>query len=360
MFDKRSDWTHELIRCGSPRNNNNREWRVLSIDTETQLPSHSLPLHYVVPNAMSDSDYLRDAEKFRDSRNAIWVFGYEAAALVRMADLLPDIGDALVENKMIETIRGCHPLKLAPRLVELAKELPSVPEIGEAYKKLRQLCTPDTAKLFSQQDDKFLKSLESSGWLLYVTQCLRVADEAARRMRVHGHSVILQENEGRDLCCIVSSLTQLILDPHARTISGFQSLVQKEWIALGHPFCDRMGHVAKGETAAATTTAAAAAAQLPPEVCPLFLLFLDCTWQLVHQFVEQFEFTETYLITVWDSVFIPIFDTFQFNCEHDRLKATRDGKVSERAAGYVVWIIICDSPLQFICQVLRYGYKWFS
>lgn len=43
--------------------------------------------------------------------------------------------------------------------------------------------------------------------------------------------------------CLVSSLTQIILDPYFRTKFGFQSLVQKEWVAMGHPFANRLGHV---------------------------------------------------------------------------------------------------------------------
>ena len=31
--------------------------------------------------------------------------------------------------------------------------------------------------------------------------------------------------------------------PHFRTISGFESLVQKEWVAMGHPFTTRRGLV---------------------------------------------------------------------------------------------------------------------
>lgn len=55
----------------------------------------------------------------------------------------------------------------------------------------------------------------------------------------------LLEGAGRDLCCVISSLVQLLLDSHFRTITGFQSLLQKEWVAGGHPFCDRLGHIVK-------------------------------------------------------------------------------------------------------------------
>lgn len=51
------------------------------------------------------------------------------------------------------------------------------------------------------------------------------------------------EGAGRDICCVISSLVQLLIDPHFRLITGFQTLLQKEWIAAGHPFCDRLGHL---------------------------------------------------------------------------------------------------------------------
>ena len=38
---------------------------------------------------------------------------------------------------------------------------------------------------------------------------------------------------------VVSSLAQLMMDPHFRSIPGFQCLVQKEWVAMGHPFTFR-------------------------------------------------------------------------------------------------------------------------
>lgn len=55
------------------------------------------------------------------------------------------------------------------------------------------------------------------------------------------------EEEDRDLNCVVSSLAQLMLDPHYRSLVGFQSLVQKEWVMAGHRFLDRCNHLNKSD-----------------------------------------------------------------------------------------------------------------
>lgn len=94
----------------------------------------------------------------------------------------------------------------------------------------------------------------------YVSEYLTLATQAAKSLS-ENISVVLQEGknkikcaynlnfiflninlfqgDGMDYCALVSSLTQLLLDSHFRTIKGFQSLIQKDWIALGHPFSDR-------------------------------------------------------------------------------------------------------------------------
>lgn len=228
MFNKKSDWVSELHRCGA----STKDWRVLYIDNETSLPGNSMPMSYVIPKDITDEDYLQTAHTFRGERNAIWVYQYESASLIRMAELA-DKTDSRMENVVIERVRACHPTKRQPYIMDLTK--PTLQIINASYQKLRQLCTPDSPKTFSEQDDKFLKHLEASSWLLNVSQCLSYAHDVAGRMK-NGETVILQENEGRDMCCLISSLTQIILDAYVRTINGFQSLVQKEWVALGHPF----------------------------------------------------------------------------------------------------------------------------
>ncbi|NXR80645.1 MTMRB protein, partial [Pycnonotus jocosus] len=111
------------------------------------------------------------------------------------------------------------------------------------------------------------------------------------------------EPSDRDLNCLLASLVQLLGDPHARSLPGFQSLVQREWVAAGHPFPHRLGLLCR---------------DTPREEAPVFLLFLDCTWQLLWQFPADFGFTEAFLLALHDSSFSPYFSTFRFSCQHQR------------------------------------------
>lgn len=67
MFDKKVDWSQELIRCGAIG------WRVLSIERENKIPLGTLPMHFVIPKSVTEIEYLKLANCFRDSRTAIWV-----------------------------------------------------------------------------------------------------------------------------------------------------------------------------------------------------------------------------------------------------------------------------------------------
>lgn len=51
---------------------------------------------------------------------------------------------------------------------------------------------------------------------------------------------------------------------------------------------------------------------------PLFMLFLDCVWQMMNQYPAAFEFTEAYLTVLSDSMWIPLFSTFLFNSSKQR------------------------------------------
>lgn len=254
FYRDKIDWTCELNRCGA------QNWRVISIDQDDAFPSGSLPRHFVIPQCLSDGDYNELARSFRNERAAIWVYSLGNVSLVRMAELMPTITDTRQENKMLETVRRCDPSRKL-HFVQLSKYLPSNQDVFISYTKLRDLMTPDSTRQFmvsvndkfnihnlminqmlkkrifflQQQDHRFYTLLDKTCWMLYVSLCLKYANESAEKMRME-HSVVLQENEGRDMCCLISSLIQIILDPYYRTTSGFESLIQKDWISLGHPF----------------------------------------------------------------------------------------------------------------------------
>lgn len=311
-YGDENDWNHELERCGI--SSQHGAWRVL--ERKSPGSSDALPRCFVIPRHLTDEKYLDLCKSFRCNRAAVWVWSTGSASLLRMADLTPELlnnpketsTNKKIENLMLEHIRMCADIKsAAPKCIELTKGLPSIQDVYQSYVRLRTLCAPISDRELMTQDEKFLTQLEKTCWLLYVSLCLKTANEAAKCLQ-EGESVVLQENEGRDMNCVISSIIQVLLDPFYRTINGFQMLIQKEWVALGHPFCDRIGHVYNKQS----------------ERSPLFLLFLDCVWQVLQQFPGSFEYSETFLTTIWDMVFLPIFDTFQFNSEADRLSAVHE------------------------------------
>ncbi|XP_018306060.1 myotubularin-related protein 10-B isoform X2 [Mycetomoellerius zeteki] len=277
LFRDISDWQNELKRslCSDETK---KGWRLSMVNAKFQL-CPSLSQYVVVPASVTDNQLTDAARHFQER---------------------------MQENIMFENVRKSHPQKIPPVVIELNKEI-NVKLIAASFTKFINLCTPENIRQFWIQDNNFYSLLENTKWLKYISYCLQKTVEVCDRLNL-GISVILQEGAARDLCCVISSLAQLLLDHHFRTIAGFQSLLQKEWVAGGHPFCDRLGHIVKANS----------------EKSPLFLLYLDCVWQLCQQYPTEFEFTETYLTTLWDAAHVSIFDTFIFNCERDRAVAAMD------------------------------------
>uniref|UniRef100_A0AAZ3SP34 Myotubularin-related protein 12 n=1 Tax=Oncorhynchus tshawytscha TaxID=74940 RepID=A0AAZ3SP34_ONCTS len=185
---------------------------------------------------------------------------------------------------------------------DLSDTLPTVQDILLSYNKFKQFFLIDNTTEFWMSDMKWFSSLDNCGWLDIIRQCLQKAVEVVESLEKENTNVLIMEEGGSDLCCVVSSLVQLMLDPYYRTLLGFQSLVQKEWVAGGHAFLDRSNHL-----------------HLKDKVeSPVFLLFLECVWQLQQQHGPAFQFSETYLTVLSDSVHVPVFTTFLFNNDGHR------------------------------------------
>ncbi|TNN87525.1 Myotubularin-related protein 10 [Liparis tanakae] len=204
-----------------------------------------------------------------------------------------------ISPRVFSAITKSHPQRSEVFKSELDKCLPNIQDIQTAFIKIRQICVIDP---FEEAEERWLSSIENTRWMEYVRVFLKHSAEMMYLMEGKNTSVILQEEEDRDLNCVVSSLVQLMLDPHYRSLVGFQSLVQKEWVMAGHRFLDRCNHLKKNDK----------------DESPLFMLFLDCVWQMMNQYPAAFEFTEAYLTVLSDSMWIPLFSTFLFNSPKQR------------------------------------------
>ncbi|CAL8364679.1 unnamed protein product [Gadus morhua 'NCC'] len=288
LFACSSDWDREIKRTGAA------EWRVCSVNQGYGV-SPSLPEFFVVPASLADQDLRQYAEAFSGQRLPVWCWNHpNGSALTRMAAITDPLQQKRLDQRICNAIIKSHPQRGDVHKADLDKNLPSLQQVNNSLVRLRHICVIDP---FEETEEKWLSSVENSQWLDYVRTFLKHSCDVVYILEGLNASVILQEEEGRDLSCVVSSLVQIMVDPHFRSLSGFQSLVQKEWVMAGHRFLDRCNHLKKSDK----------------EESPLFLLFLDCVWQLMNQYPSAFEFTETYLALLSDSMWVPVFSTFLFN-----------------------------------------------
>lgn len=272
--------------------------------------STCLPEYFVVPSSLADQDLKTFSHAFVGRRMPLWCWSHaNGSALVRMALVKDALQQRKVDQRICNAITKSHPQRSDVYKSDLDKTLPNIQEIQAAFVKLKQLCVNEP---FEDTEEKWLSSLEGTRWLEHVRAFLRLSAELVYTLESRHVSVVLQEEEGRDLSCIVASLVQVMLDPYFRTIPGFQSLIQKDWVMAGHPFLDRCSHLRRSE-----------------KESPLFLLFLDATWQLLEQHPAAFEFSETYLAVLGDSTHISLFGTFLFNSPHQRVKQSTEFAISK-------------------------------
>ncbi|EGB11580.1 hypothetical protein AURANDRAFT_11784, partial [Aureococcus anophagefferens] len=141
-----------------------------------------------------------------------------------------------------------------------------------------------------------------------VRRLLRAAWHVADRAHRRRCRVLVHCSHGWDRTSQVAALAQLLLDAECRTMRGFARLVEKDFVAFGHPFATRLAHGReRGGDRGADDQAA-----------PILVQFLDAAFQLTALFPEHFEFGSAYLVAVADAAHGCRFGTFLFDTEGDR------------------------------------------
>ncbi|KAG4395258.1 hypothetical protein GLYMA_20G189100v4 [Glycine max] len=162
-----------------------------------------------------------------------------------------------------------------------------------------------------------VSTLGDSGWLLHVQNVLAGAAWIAARVAMENASVLVHCSDGWDRTSQLVSLANLLLDPYYRTFTGFQALVDKDWLAFGHPFSDRVGMPSVSGTGNVPfeLSRQSSTSNFPPSpmrqssgtfvsqppasshshnsnnYSPIFLQWVDCVSQLLRIYPFAFEFS---------------------------------------------------------------------
>lgn len=228
--------------------------------------------------------------------------------------------------------------------------------------------------------------LHQSSWLRHIHNVLDGSAIIACRIGIMYSHVLIHCSDGWDRTSQLSALAQIMLDPYYRTLQGFIVLVEKDWLSFGHMFRLRSGHlnhedwftvqkdalagskIHPGENdgrndafqnvlsgarrffnqnrddADLSAISEAASGQVvddeattPKMVSPVFHQFLDCTYQLLRQNQNRFEFNERFLRRLLYHLYSCQYGTFLYNSEKQRV----DARVTERTSS--VWDY-------FLCQ----------
>ncbi|NXM25733.1 MTMR9 protein, partial [Oxyruncus cristatus] len=306
------------------------EWRLSCINKEFSVcPSY--PPVVIVPKCITDEE-LRKVAMFRHgSRFPVLSYYHRKNGMIMMRSSQPLTGtngrrckedEKLINASLRPGKRGyiidTRSLNVAqqarakgggfeqevhyPQWRRIHKGIERFNILQESLIKLVEACNDQSHNM-----DRWLSKLEASNWLTHVKEILTTACLAAQCIDREGASVLVHGTEGTDSTLQVTSLAQIILDPRCRTIRGFESLVVREWLQAGHPFQQRCAQSAYSNSKQKWEA-------------PVFLLFLDCVWQILRQFPCSFEFNEQFLIMLFEHAYASQFGTFLGNSESERAK----------------------------------------
>ncbi|KAK4748346.1 hypothetical protein SAY87_014932 [Trapa incisa] len=207
-----------------------------------------------------------------------------------------------------------------------------------------------------------VSTLGDSGWLIHVQSVLAGSAWIAARVALESASVLVHCSDWWDRTTQLVSLANLLLDPYYRTFIGFQALVEKDWLAFGHPFSDRIGMptisgsegmsfelTRQSSTGSFTTspsrqplgsytpqTPASSHNQTSNNYSPIFVQWVDCVSQLLRMYPFAFEFSSVFLVDFLDNFLSCRFGNFLCNSEQER----QIYRTSERCG--CIWSYLTD------------------
>lgn len=177
-------------------------------------------------------------------------------------------------------------------------------------------------------------SLKKTNWLKYISILLISTEKLVKSMILNNSNILIHCSDGWDRTSQISSLIQVCIDPYYRTIQGFITLIEKDWLSFGHRFNERSGHLSSesifhDESNGSNNNQASLAFKSVSNhfkkkkhlkfTSPIFHQFLDSIYQLIIQFPNKFEFNERFLRRLIYHLYSCQYGNFLFDNEYERV-----------------------------------------
>eukprot|EP00005_Dracoamoeba_jomungandri_P013700 CAMPEP_0174265416 /NCGR_PEP_ID=MMETSP0439-20130205/26392_1 /TAXON_ID=0 /ORGANISM="Stereomyxa ramosa, Strain Chinc5" /LENGTH=529 /DNA_ID=CAMNT_0015351855 /DNA_START=9 /DNA_END=1594 /DNA_ORIENTATION=- len=175
--------------------------------------------------------------------------------------------------------------------------------------------TPGEPELSEEEQTKSISELQ---WFRQISRMLEGASKISSKLHKGIYTcVVVHCSDGWDRTPALCSLMQMMMDGYYRTINGLQVLIEKDWLAYGHRFHSRCGHVVIKKRANEIYEGDEPVSD--NEISPIFFQFLDCIFQLLRKYPKKFEFNEALLLLLADSLYSCFYGTFLCDSDFERI-----------------------------------------
>ena len=338
LYDHYQEFSRQGLSKLSEEVNLDKNFRRTTLNYNYNLcPSY--PRNLIVPGKLND-EIIQKASEFR-TRNRIPTLSYfyykSIGTIWRSSQPKSGIQNNRnsYDEELLSHIKNISPLKkliiydCRPYLAAQANRLKgagfenidnypnseiifcNIDHIHSARNSLNKLYTLlKNPKLYEY--NKYLSSLESSGWPDFIYLLIRAGLKVAKSVKI-GYSCLIHCSDGWDRASQLTAFSQLLIDPFYRTIKGYMILIEKDFLSFGHQFKIRNGYYKKTE-------------YKDNQNSPILLQFLDATHQLLVNYPMYFEFNMKFLLFICNNINSGKYGTFLFNCEKEREEKMANGK----------------------------------
>eukprot|EP01136_Pigoraptor_vietnamica_P020730 Opistho-1_new@70005 len=313
------DPTAEYTRIGVP----NATWRLSRANARYEL-SDTYPALLAVPQSVTDGTLVETAHFRKKGRIPAlsWLHPKTGASLTRCSQpkvgmlgkrcegdeaLLSAVSHANAARPDTLCIMDARPYKNA-----MANQAMGAGTENLSFYENTELQFLDIENIHVMRDSlrRLCDRRPDADWLHHVGLVLSGARKIVRLMCDNSASCLVHCSDGWDRTPQLTSLSMLCMDPYYRTIRGYAILIEKEWLSFGHKFATRCGHGVRNPG--------------DDQRSPVFVQFIDATWQLLRQYPRAFEFSEKFLALILDELHSGRYGTFMHDTEKARVESDLD------------------------------------